>query len=317
MSTPTTAQSKFVAILAKLVAPMDFEAAAQAIMDMLPALADLPDGVFCDASAEHVGRNESRIPSYASLRKRLELWWQVNQPKTDLTQIGVDDPSLDADDLGWLRNWQRHKDEGFTGISAATDLRLARQHRPRVFAYLLRTDTRAAEVAVLNHWTLPEQQPRERSAEEIAHVEAVRDAAIRVIAQANLPPQAARETIDGVREDVARRTAEFVAKHGRKPGEATPEQLAAIRKAAGIKPPPAPKPKPMFAEAEAPEFGGPAMPEMPPEIFTSPEMPPEKPEPRKYTTAEIIAFRNWKAPWDDESDTESDKPAEQEKTDAA
>jgi hypothetical protein len=300
MSSPTTAQSKFVAVLAKLVAPMDFETAAQAIMDMLPALADLPDGAFCDASAEHIGRNESRVPTYATLRKRLELWWQVNQPKTDLHRIGVDDASLDPDDLGWLRNWQRHKEAGFNDISPATDLRLAMQHRPRVFAYLLRTDTKAAEVAVLNRWTLPEQQPRERSAEEIAAVEATRDAAIRAIAQANIPPGASPpqggSAVDEAREDVARRTAEFVAKHGHKPGEVSADQLAAIRAAAGVKLP-TPKPRPT-----AP-------------VFAEPEPPPQ-PEPRKPTTAEIIAFRNWKAPWD-ESDTVSDTAAEQEKTDAA
>ena len=237
---PTTAQRKFVAVLAKLTAPLDAERAGQALMDMLPALNTLPPGVFCDAAAEHVARNaQFGFPSYGALRKMLELWWAVNEPKGAADRIGTGDTTLDADDLGWLRNWQRHKDAGFPEISAATDLRLARQYRPRAFAYLLRTDTHAAEVAVLNGWSIPGQRPMP-DADEIAHVERMGEDARAAIAKAahgitahDERQRSVKQQVDALaptQDDIDRAAAAFEARHGRKPGELSPEQLAELRK---------------------------------------------------------------------------------------
>jgi len=80
-------------------------------------------------------------------------------------------------------------------------------------------------------------QPRSHSVD--AQINAVRD-------------QPNGSGYDAAREEAARITAEFEVKHGRKPGELSPEQLDAQRAAAGIAAKPAPKPAP-FTEAAEPE----------------------------------------------------------------
>ena len=59
--------------------------------------------------------------------------------------------------------------------------------------------------------------------------------------------------IDAAREAVASASVAFEAQHGRKPGALTPEQLTALRSAAGVPDLPAPKPPEPFAFTEAAE----------------------------------------------------------------
>lgn len=71
---------QWVAMLAKLTAPMDATTAAKSLADMLPMLADLPDAAFCMTSLEHVASQCRRVPTYAELRIHLGGWWRDNRP---------------------------------------------------------------------------------------------------------------------------------------------------------------------------------------------------------------------------------------------
>jgi hypothetical protein len=284
---PTDAQSKFAAIVAKLTSPLEFETAAQALMDMMPALADLPAGAFCGASAEHVGRNSQRVPSYGQLRKMLELWWSINRPKGN--DIGADDPTLDANDRQIVASWQRRRSEMIAGDTLAAGLSVLRRW-PRAFRYVCRIDTEAASVAVRRGWhtdaldatavdqrmtddwgsitpaqiaaklanlrglaaegergvvlaraltgflrsaveryaphhlhLLPELAPARRGpVEPVSNVAAAR---------AEAAEGADARMAQAIDEERALREQAFIAEHGRKPGELSPEQLEALRAA--------------------------------------------------------------------------------------
>jgi len=74
-------RDQWIALLAKLVAPMNPEEAVIGLKGMLPLLADLPDGAFTLKSLEHVARECRRMPSYGELRSALSAWWIDNRPE--------------------------------------------------------------------------------------------------------------------------------------------------------------------------------------------------------------------------------------------
>ena len=74
-------RQQWVAMLAKLVAPMDATRAAKALADMLPMLADFPDAAFCLDSLDAVATKRTSPPSYAELRSDLAKWWKQHRPQ--------------------------------------------------------------------------------------------------------------------------------------------------------------------------------------------------------------------------------------------
>jgi hypothetical protein len=220
---PTRAQREFIAVVAKLTSPLESETAAKALMAMLPTLADLPAGVFCGAAAEHVGRNSQRVPSYAQLRRILELWWAV-QAKSAFDEIGKDDLSLSNDDRAWLRNWRINQEAGFTaGFSARDSLDLMRSHHPLAAIYLIRTDTQAAQIALFNRW-MPREHV-ERTPEEIEAVERI-VGGLRVARPAYQDPERTEEQRSAAFDA---QTRHFQSEHGRRPGDTSHEEIARMR----------------------------------------------------------------------------------------
>ena len=72
-------RQQWVAMLAKLVAPMDATRAAKALTDMLPMLADFPDAAFTLDSLDAVAAQCKFPPSYAELRGHLADWWKQHR----------------------------------------------------------------------------------------------------------------------------------------------------------------------------------------------------------------------------------------------
>jgi hypothetical protein len=72
---------QWVAMLAKLTAPMESTAAAQAFAAYLPMLSDFPDDVFCEASLQAVATKVGPAPPYGVLRKALADWSRQYGPK--------------------------------------------------------------------------------------------------------------------------------------------------------------------------------------------------------------------------------------------
>jgi hypothetical protein len=75
-----TIRRQWLAMLAKLVAPMDPATAGKALSDMLPWLRHLPDAAFTMASLEAVAKQCKRVPVYGELREHLFAWWNDNRP---------------------------------------------------------------------------------------------------------------------------------------------------------------------------------------------------------------------------------------------
>ncbi len=73
-------RQQWIAMLAKLTAPMDPTTAAAAFMAYLPMLARLPDAAFCEASLKAVARQCERVPTFGTLEKALDAWWKQHRP---------------------------------------------------------------------------------------------------------------------------------------------------------------------------------------------------------------------------------------------
>ena len=73
-------RQQWLAMLAKLTAPMDSTTAAQAFVAYLPMLTDFPDEAFCPASLDVVATQCGYAPSYGALRKALGEWWKQHRP---------------------------------------------------------------------------------------------------------------------------------------------------------------------------------------------------------------------------------------------
>lgn len=82
-------RQQWIAMLAKLTAPMHSAVAAKAFTAYLPMLADLPDEAFCQASLEAVVLEVGHAPPYGVLRKALGEWWRQHRP----TPIGIEPPA--------------------------------------------------------------------------------------------------------------------------------------------------------------------------------------------------------------------------------
>ena len=75
-----TIRRQWLAMLAKLVAPMDPATAGKALADMLPWLRHLPDAAFTMTSLEAVAKQCKRVPVYGELREHLSAWWNEHRP---------------------------------------------------------------------------------------------------------------------------------------------------------------------------------------------------------------------------------------------
>lgn len=107
-----TVRRQWLAMLAKLVAPMDPATAGKALSDMLPWLRHLPDAAFTMASLEAVARQCKRVPVYGELREHLSSWWNEHRPPL---------PALHGPDEWQQRIDQQHANaqESWDGITTS------------------------------------------------------------------------------------------------------------------------------------------------------------------------------------------------------
>jgi hypothetical protein len=221
------------------------------VRDFVEGLKNMPKEAFTEDSLQAASETFDYFPPFAALHKFLIKWWEDNRPRPPALP-GADDPNLDTEDRIWIKLWNEKQAAGFSdGPNAMERLRLVRRFKPRAYAFLLRTDDQAAQIAVLNKW---HDEPRgDRTPEEIAAAARTVSAAMADLAAVTVrklragslyraPDPAhlataratAADATDtrmaaAIEEERAQRAAAFEAKHGRKPGELTAEQLAAQR----------------------------------------------------------------------------------------
>lgn len=112
-------RQQWMAMLAKLTAPMEAVSATRGLCDMLPMLGDFPDGAWCVASLDHVAGQCSRVPVYSEVRQYLGQWWgprdttpKLPPPPVAEWQVNIPkprDPPTEAelaatDEI--MRNWR-------------------------------------------------------------------------------------------------------------------------------------------------------------------------------------------------------------------
>jgi hypothetical protein len=112
---------QWVAMLAKLVAPMDATAAAKALADMLPMLADFPDAAFSIGSLQAIAGSAKRTPTYADLRRGLGAWWHANRG-----DMIADTSSAKDADADWKAKQRREHAEAKADWSDPAKVRRSR-----------------------------------------------------------------------------------------------------------------------------------------------------------------------------------------------
>lgn len=96
--------NQWLAVLVKLVAPMDQVKAAEGAVGMEPALAQLPANKLTEASAVYVATKSKRMPNYGTICELLDEWWEANKPKlSTLALAGPDD--------SWQAKHDKHLDQ--------------------------------------------------------------------------------------------------------------------------------------------------------------------------------------------------------------
>jgi len=103
---------EWMAMLAKLTAPLDAVTATRGLCDMLPLLADFPDSAWCVASLDHVAGQCSRVPVYSEVRRYLGQWWGPRDPTPRLPPPPVAE---------WRVNIPKPRDPPTEAELAATD----------------------------------------------------------------------------------------------------------------------------------------------------------------------------------------------------
>lgn len=145
---------QWVAMLAKLVAPMDAATAAQALADMLPLLADVPEGAFEPASlTSAAAAAPHRVPTFTELHRALLAWWDENKPPLPALPAPYDE-ALTDEDRHHLAVFMRQSGEA--GASERwLEMRLDWMRSgqlSRVFDHLCRTHKTANKVAIARGW---------------------------------------------------------------------------------------------------------------------------------------------------------------------
>jgi hypothetical protein len=85
----------------------------------------------------------------ADIRQRLNRWRQQHLPESDALPEAAATAPVDIDGRNWIARWLRVEP---TDRGAAATLTLVRRYHPAAFAHLLKTDIRAAEMAVRLGW---------------------------------------------------------------------------------------------------------------------------------------------------------------------
>jgi hypothetical protein len=142
-------------------------------------LCDFPDQrCYSKQSLYAAAREFKWFPTYAELSSFMAKWWEANRPRhTALPRI--EDPSLSLEDRGHVNSWLNLKAEWQAAGRLAVGLSTLRS-KPRAFAYICRTDTDAAAIAVRHRWPVDEHTAEHTEAEK-AHASATAEAAIGAI----------------------------------------------------------------------------------------------------------------------------------------
>src|ERR1700733_10262531 len=120
--------------------------------DYASGLDDLPTEVFSPQSKEAAARNFEHFPAYKPLRVWLTKWWDAHKPVQVALPLPPDAHALSVEDRAHVRSWINLKPEWKAAGRLENALSTFR-NRTAVFAYICRTDTDAASIAVRRHWS--------------------------------------------------------------------------------------------------------------------------------------------------------------------
>jgi hypothetical protein len=85
---------QWMAMLAKMVCPMDAANATKALCDMLPMMVQTEEGYFSAQSLAFVAGRSKRVPTFAELKGHFGAWWLENLPDSERTKSEY--PRLEA-----------------------------------------------------------------------------------------------------------------------------------------------------------------------------------------------------------------------------
>lgn len=110
-----------------------------------------PREAFTSASMDAVCATEAYW-SEAKVVKALDVWWSQNDPNGSMAlPAEAESAPVSKDAKQWLAAWYRAKDDE----ASERALDLIRGQSREAFDYLVREEFRAANIAVMRHWTMP------------------------------------------------------------------------------------------------------------------------------------------------------------------
>jgi hypothetical protein len=204
-------RDQFMLRLAEAIRPRNPAAGAAVLAKHLPLMTDMPDELFSDEMLQVVAPRLSRTPTLHQLRKALE---DARRQPEMLRAFATEDDRADLDDndRAVIRGWNLRRSEGFReyarrpgsdGDPRSDDphatpqrfLSMVRTYFPRAYHAITATDVVAADIAMRAGW-VSEEQPDERTAEELAYVADRVAEALHVIAGAKSPQFTVNEQRD-------------------------------------------------------------------------------------------------------------------------
>lgn len=236
-------------VIPKALEMTDIAVKIDQLTDMLAA--KVPIDLFDADSLEFVARRQRFFPSYADLWSRLQAW-QRTRPKLLKALAPPDpeeediDPSLDVTAKALVLSWRKARANDFGHLRRHGDIEARMtvalgvlRRNEAAFAYVCRTDIEAERIALRRYWLSNasdrnrEPTPEERVRANVSVGEALLAIAEQRAAHPTFPADArgAGRVVDAAAQAVV---STFEAEHGRKPGELSPDVLAAARKASGI-----------------------------------------------------------------------------------
>jgi hypothetical protein len=121
----------------------------------LPAMQlRFPAETYCQASLDAVAATE-RFWNEAGVTRALETWQSANSPQsTTALPVEAETAPVSPEAKQWLAHWYRATEDE----QCARALDLIRSRSEEAFAYLVRVDMRAADIAVWRKWAPPARE---------------------------------------------------------------------------------------------------------------------------------------------------------------
>lgn len=148
---------------------------ATRVSAMTSVVADtFPDArCFTRKSLEHIAKQSSFFPSFATLHTQLAAWWGVHRPRSFVPPAELESANLSSADRMAVIVWlHRQAANDLPAHEMRMRLAVLRRHNPGGYRWLTSNNLVAASIAVQEHWATeePAAAPGDAEREAVAAI---------------------------------------------------------------------------------------------------------------------------------------------------